>query len=93
MNKETSTTLFWVHLITGVTAAIAFFLYPLYQNRKAKLAELEMRKTALIQKEQKHKDISDKVSALQDDPLAVERIAREKFKKGNPDETVIIYEK
>ena len=93
MNKETSTTLLWVLFIAGVAVMSALFLYPLYQNRKAKLAELEMRKAALIQKEQKHRNISDKVSALQDDPLAVERIAREKFKKGNPDETVIIYEK
>lgn len=93
MNRETSTTLFWMIFIATVAILSGLFIYPLYQNRKAKLAELETRKAALFQKEQQHREISDKVSALENDPLAVERIAREKFKKGTADETVIRYEK
>ena len=71
INRDTSATLFWVLLIAVTIIMSALFLYPLYQNRKVKFAELEKRKQQLAIREQQHRNISNQVSALENDPGAV----------------------
>ena len=91
-NKEIDALLSWSLFIAEVVIAAGVFLYPLYQTKKSRLAELEARKKVLAEKEKVNEQLAAKVDALENSPEAVEKEAREKFHMARPGEKVLIYE-
>jgi cell division protein FtsB len=91
-NKEIDAILSWSLFIAAVIVAAGVFLYPLYQTKKSRMAELEARKKVLVEKERINEQLASKVDALENSPEAVEKEAREKFHMARPGEKVLIYD-
>jgi cell division protein FtsB len=83
-NKEIDAILSWSLFIAAVIVAAGVFLYPLYQTKKSRMAELEARKKVLVEKERINEQLASKVDALENSPEAVEKEAREKFHMARP---------
>ena len=90
--KESATFFWWLLFLILIAVLTGVFLYPLYQNKKERLTELEDRKKILAEREKVHEELSDKVDALENSPEAVEKEAREKFHMARPGEKVLIYD-
>ena len=90
--KESATFFWWLLFLILIAVLTGVFLYPLYQNKKERLTELEDRKKILAEREKVHEELSDKVDALKNSPEAVEKEAREKFHMARPGEKVLIYD-
>ena len=90
--KESATFFWWLLFLILIAVLTGVFLYPLYQNKKERLPELEDRKKILAEREKVHEELSDKVDALENSPEAVEKEAREKFHMARPGEKVLIYD-
>ncbi len=90
--KESATFFWWLLFLILIAVLTGVFLYPLYQNKKECLTELEDRKKILAEREKVHEELSDKVDALENSPEAVEKEAREKFHMARPGEKVLIYD-
>ena len=90
--KESTPVFWWILFIILIAVMTGVFLYPLYQNKKARLTELEKRKKVLVDREKTYSQLSGKVDALENSPDAVEKEAREKFNMARPGEKVLIYD-
>ncbi|MBO7328371.1 MAG: septum formation initiator family protein [Lentisphaeria bacterium] len=90
--KESTPFFWWILFIIIIAVMTGVFLYPLYQNKKARLTELENRKKALAEREKIYSKLSGKVDALENSPEAVEKEAREKFNMARSGEKVLIYD-
>lgn len=79
-------------LLVAFVAGIGVWYLPLIrQNERMRKAILEL--DLKVQKElQANKELNAQIKALNNDPKAVERLAREKFGLAKPDETVIRFE-
>lgn len=90
--KGNSATIWWIIFIAVIAVLTALFLYPLYQTKNQRIAELEKQKSILAQKEEEQSELSRKVDLLNNSPHAVEKEAREKFMMARPGEKVLFYE-
>src|SRR5262245_5974621 len=78
-------------LIAGLLGLALWFL-PLIKQKERMLKE-NLRLEGKIQKaNETHKQLKASIDALQTDPEAVERLAREKLSYGRPDEILVRYE-
>ncbi len=76
-------------IIMGIIAAL--LIWPAYRDYRARQEEYYRFKELATDKRDKVNEIRRNVNALEDDPSAVEKVAREKFGLCEEGETVIIY--
>lgn len=78
-------------LLAGILA-IAVWYYPPIKHNELMRQEIS-RQEAKIQKEKAlNKELKASIDMLQNDPKAVERLARERFGYGKPDETIVRFQ-
>ena len=81
-----------VLVVTAVVLLIGACYLPVIQENARMEAQIVKLQGQIQTEQQKAKQLQDEIDALQNDPKAVERLAREKLGYARPDETVIYFE-
>jgi cell division protein FtsB len=81
-----------VLVVTAVVLLIGACYLPVIQENARMEAQIVKLQGQVQTEQQKAKQLQDEIDALQNDPKAVERLAREKLGYARPDETVIYFE-
>ena len=79
-------------LVLAVLLLIGMCYLPLINQNERMRAENLRLETELQKESEKSKELQSEIAALQNDPKAVERLAREKLGYAKPDETVVRFE-
>ena len=91
IHRDTAATIWWIVFIAVVIVMAGIFLYPRYQKKNSKYAELRQRREVLEKKQQEREKFSSEIRDLEDSPDAVSRVAREKFGMSRSGETILVY--
>src|ERR1700722_12000146 len=81
-----------VLVVVAVLLLIGMCYLPVIQQNERMQQQIYKLKTQLQDEQQKSQQLQNEISALQNDPKTVERLAREKLGYARPDETVIYFE-
>lgn len=84
-------TFWWILIIVIVGGMSAVILYPKMQTKSKRIAELQSKQAILTQKEAERNMYMEKVDNLNNDPEAVERVAKDKYNLFRKEENVIHY--
>jgi cell division protein FtsB len=79
-------------VVLAVLLLIGMCYLPLIQENTRMRADILRLQTQLQIEEAKTKELQAQIDELQNDPAAIERLAREKLGYAKPDETVIHFE-
>jgi cell division protein FtsB len=79
-------------LLLAVLVAVAFWYLPLIQQNERMRKEILRLQAQVNEEEEKGREMRAWIESLQNDPKAVERIAREKLGFARSNETVIRFE-
>jgi cell division protein FtsB len=79
-------------VVIAVLLLIGACYLPVIQENARMESQIVKLQGQVQTEEQKAKQLQDEIDALQNDPKAVERLAREKLGYARPDETVIYFE-
>lgn len=91
LHRDTVSTLWWLLFIVVTAIMAAVFLYPRYQKKSGKYAELKQRQTVLEEKQKEREKLIRDVRDLETSPEAVSKVAREKFGMSRSGETILVY--
>jgi cell division protein FtsB len=78
-------------LLAGVLGLVVWYLPLIKQNERMRKEILRL-DTKLEKDKEEHRQLKTSIESLQNDPKAVERLAREKLGYAKPGETVIRFE-
>jgi len=78
-------------LLAGVLGLVVWYL-PLIKENERMRKEILRLDTKLEKDKEEHRQLKTSIESLQNDPKAVERLAREKLGYAKPGETVIRFE-
>jgi cell division protein FtsB len=78
-------------MVAGVLGVVIWYL-PLIKNNEALRKEILTLVTQIKHEEEKSRQLSAMIRALQTDPKTVERLARERLGYVKPGETMILFE-
>ena len=78
-------------LIFLLLGAAAWLLYPEYHRKQLKSAEYSALQVQYAQKTEEVNRQREEAEALENDPMTVERVAREKYRFLRPGETIMLY--
>jgi cell division protein FtsL len=81
-----------VLVVVAVLLLIGMCYLPVIQENERMQQQIYKLKAQLQVEEQKSQQLQSEISALQNDPKTVERLAREKLGYARPDEAVIYFE-
>jgi cell division protein FtsB len=79
-------------LLLAVVVAVAFWYLPLIQQNERMRKEILRLEAQIQEEEERSRQMRALIEALQNDPKAVERLAREKLGYARSNETVIRFE-
>lgn len=79
-------------VVIAILLLIGMCYLPVIQENARMQGQILKLKAQLQVEEQKNTELQSQIGALQNDPKAVERLAREKLGYARPDETVIYFE-
>jgi cell division protein FtsB len=97
MNVDTGiwnklTKIVWILVGAAILAGVGIWYLPVIKQNERMRKEIVRLDGEVKTQEAEKKDSKDSIDTLQNDPKAVERLAREKFGYAKPGETVVRFE-
>ena len=83
---------FMLFLVIGLATAVIIFLYPLYNRYNKEVKEQHRLQKILEAKKIENADLIKERNNLQNDPKAVEKVAREIFEYCRDGEVIMVYD-